>query len=124
MAFGGKREIPGSGIADAAARHFDLEIAIAIEREVKSIACRIKGALRHDLAGGLDRHAGTEVEPGCISRFARRPLAGNAGVLIGERRKVGTVALEAGGPDVGEVVRNDAHARILSLEPGAGDLQS
>ena len=30
----------------------------------------------------------------------------------------------AGCINVGEVVRNDAHARILSLEPGAGDLQS
>ena len=104
-------------------RQFDLEIAIAVECEVIGVAGRAERTLRHDLAGRLDRHAGAEVEPGGIGGFARRALARDPRILIGERGEIGAVALEAGGADIGEVVGDDAHARILGLEPGAGDLK-
>ena len=98
-------------------------VRVAVEREIERIAGGAERPLRHDLAGRLDRHAGPEVEAGGVCGFARGALTGDASVLIGERGEIGTIALEAGGADVGEVVGDDAHARILCLEPGAGDLK-
>jgi hypothetical protein len=50
-------------------------------------------------------------------------LPGHARILVGERGEIGAVALEAGGADVGEVVGDDAHPRVLRFKPGAGDVK-
>ena len=50
--------------------------------------------------------------------------AGLAHVLVQQVLEDRAVALEAGGVDVGEVVRNDRHARLLRIEAGLGNPQS
>src|SRR5690606_15104181 len=89
-----------------------------------TVVGRLHRALGHDLAGRLDGHAGAEIEPGGVGRLAGRTLPGHAGVLVGEGGEVRAVLLEAGRADVGEVVGDDAHPRVLRLKPRSGDLES
>jgi len=79
--------------------------------------------LRLDPAGALHLHPGAKVQADRIGRLPRRLLPGDALFLIGQGRKIGAVAFERGGADIGKVVGDNAHPRILRLKPGAGDVK-
>ena len=101
----------------------DLRLQRMVEREIARVAGGLHRALRGDPRGRLDADAGAEIEPGGIGRLARGLLSGSARVLIGHGREVGAIALETGGADVGEVVGDHAHPRVLRFETGAGDVK-
>ena len=67
-------------------------------------------------------HPGAEVQAHGKGGLSGRLLSGDPLFLIGQRGEIGAVALEAGGTDIGEVVGDDAHPRILRFKPRAGDV--
>jgi hypothetical protein len=64
-------EIARAGIAELAARQLDLEVPVAVEREVKSVAGRLQRTLRIDPRGRLNADARAEVETVGIGGLAR-----------------------------------------------------
>lgn len=90
-----------------------------IERHIKIVTGLLQGSLRMNPRRRDGPHPGTELQ-------SARDLAGLRGLrsrlterLIQEILKDRTRPLETVGTDVGQVVRNHVHARLLSIEAGS-----
>ena len=112
-----------AGIGGLAVGHQHLEKTIAFDGDVERVRRDRHIALRMDARGAGHAHAGAHRQADRELRIAAVGRADLADVLIGERLEIGAVALEADRGDVGEVVRDDAHAHVLRFESGLCDAE-
>ena len=117
-------EIARAGKGDLATGQFNLKIPITIQRQIKRIAGLLQIALRLNPAGADNRNTCAKVKAHGISGLIGGLLTGNALFLISQSGEISAVAFEARRADIGQVIGNHAHARILRLKPGAGDVKS
>ena len=121
LAVGIELETAIAGITDVAIGHEDLEESASLDGEVERILGLHESALRKELFGRHRAHTHAQRQAGGQLRLLRRLGAGLADGLIDQILEDRPPLLEAGGTDVGQVVRDHGHAGLLGVEPGLGD---
>ena len=105
-------------------RQLHLKESRSVQRNIERIARLVERALTLDPSGSLNLHARAKIEADRIGGLVGRLLSRYPLLLIGQRRKIDPVALEASGADIRQIVGDNPHACILGFEPGAGDMES
>ena len=108
-------------VSDGAVGLGDLEKTIALYRQIEGVFGGDQAALGVGFFGGHDAHTGAQHQARGGLRVGTHLGAGLAQVLVEHVLEAGAVALEAGRVDVGQVVRDDRHARLLRIQAGLGN---
>ena len=95
-------------------------MAFTRNRDVQGVLAVDHIALGVEFFGGNHAHTGSEHQAGRGLGVRAGLAAGLADVLVQQVFENRAVALEAGRVDVGQVVRNDVHTRLLRVETGFG----
>ncbi|MNP09396.1 hypothetical protein D3C76_1015030 [compost metagenome] len=113
-----------TGVRHGAVRLQDLEEATAVDRHVQRVLGGLQAAGDEALLGADNAHTGTDLQ-------ARRQLAVLGRLrtrltldLVEQVCELGTVTLEAGGGNVGQVVGNDRQVGVLGGQAGFSDPKS
>ncbi len=124
LALGVDLEGAVAGVGRGAVGHLHFEEAAAVDHHVERAAGLLLAALVEALERGHHAYAGTQLQAGRQLRLRGGRAAGRTHLLVQQVFERGTVALEAGGIGIGQVVGNDRHARLLRIQSGFGDPQS
>ncbi len=112
-----------TGIGHRAVGQQHLEETAAIDRHVQRLLGGLQAAGREDLLRTDDAHPGTQLQAAgqlaVLTGLATR-LATN---LVQQILELGTITLEAGGRDVGQVVGNGRQVHVLGGQTGLADPQ-
>ena len=108
-------EVTVACVGDGAIGLCNLKIAVARDGEVQRVFSGLHIALRHDFLGGHDTHPRSQLEAGCGLRVSACLPTSLADVLVQQILKDRAVALKARRVDVGQVVGDHVHARLLRI---------
>ncbi len=118
---GSETEGAVAAVDDVAVWMQHLKITLALNRHVEGVAGLHDIALAVLLLSGHHLDPGAEHQPGGQLGVLRRLGADLAQVLVDQIVEHRPVPFEAGGVDIGEVVRDHGHVGLLGIESGFGD---
>src|SRR5690606_11399372 len=118
LAFGVQVEGAVAGVGHGAVRGEDLEEAPAVDGHIQRLVGGLQAAAAEVLLGANDTHPGTQLQAG-----GQLGILGGVGTrltanLIEQVLELGTVFLETGGRDVGQVVGNGGQVHVLGGQTG------
>ena len=101
-----------------------MKAAIAADGDVERLLCPLQVALGHDPVGGGGPNTQADLDAGRKQGAGfRRIGADAANVLVEQVLELGALALVAGGPQVGDVVRDNLDVELLRQHAGGGYVQ-
>ena len=98
-----------------------LEETAPLDSQIEAVAGVHQITLGVQFLGGHGTHTGAQIEPGGKFGILRGAGADLAYVLVDQILERGAIALEAGGVDIGQIIGNDRHARLLRIQSGLCD---
>jgi len=99
----------------------NLKEAVALNGQVQCIFGRNQTALGVGFFGRNDAHAGAQHQTSRRLCVGAHLSSGLTQVLVQHVFERSTVAFESGGVDVGQVVGDDRHPRLLRVQAGFGN---
>ncbi|MNN11199.1 hypothetical protein D3C81_1241460 [compost metagenome] len=123
LSVGVQVETAVAAVADGAVRHQHLEEATAVHCQVQRVVGGLQAAGGEVLLRADNAHAGTQLQAGRQLAVLAGLRAGLAVDLVQQVLELRTVALEAGGGDVGQVVGNGGQVHVLGGQARLADPQ-
>src|SRR5690606_10596100 len=105
-------------VAKGAVGQLDFQKALALNGNIQAVAGVLQVALSVNAFGGNRAHTGTDLQTRGQLVGRTHLGAGLTQVLIHQLFEHGASALEAGGTDVGQVVRDHIEVQLLRFEAG------
>ena len=114
-------EIAVAGVGQGAVGLQNLEVPLTSDRQIQRILGVDHVALDVELLGGHHAHTGSQHQAGGGLRGRRSLAARLTDVLVQQVIKDRAIPLEAGGVDVGQIVRDHVHTCLLRVQARLGD---